>query len=59
MSELSAVEYDHDRKCYCAILADGEVIELDATNLSEAEREAQRIVDFANDELDNSLHEQR
>lgn len=45
MPEVSGVEYSHESKCYIAIFSDGDTCELEATNLREAELEAERIAE--------------
>lgn len=45
MPEVSAVEYSHERMCYVAIFSDGDTCMLEATNLREAELEAERIAE--------------
>lgn len=51
MLELSGVEYSYEVGAYVAIFADGDTVVLDASNLSEAEKEARAIVDATNDEM--------
>lgn len=43
--ELAAVEYSHEHSCYVAVLTDGEQVKLEATDLRNAELEAQRLLD--------------
>ena len=45
--ELSAVEYDHSNKAYLAIFSNGDQCHLEASNLRDAELEAQRIVEHS------------
>jgi predicted kinase len=45
MAEVSTVEWNHLVKKYIAIFSNGEECVLEADNLREAEREAERIAD--------------
>ena len=54
---MTAVEYNYEKECYTATLADGEEFELDSESLQEAEDEAERIVDIMNDSQDNEAPE--
>ena len=47
MPEVSAVEWSHHFKQYIAIFSNGDECLLEADNLREAEREAERIADQA------------
>jgi len=45
MAEVSTVEWDSNIKQYIAIFTNGDTCVLEADNLREAEREAERIAD--------------
>lgn len=46
MSNLIDVEYSYELQQFVAVFDDGDVVALDADNLNDARREAERIVDY-------------
>lgn len=50
MIEVSSVEWNHEHRCYMAILSNGDVAMLESKDLRSAEQEGQRIADLMDDE---------